>query len=422
MSKNKENYKKYFLNENYFDEIDSPDKSYWLGMLLSDGCVYKNKICLELELNDKNHVEKFRQSIGSNHIITEHFKESGYSKNGSWTARFSFSNKHMSDRLKEIGIIERKTYYAKPLNCIPKKFEKDFWRGMVDGDGHVKVHQRFRKETNTITNNFSTINLCGTKDICEGFKNFCLNYINSKSNVIKDSRKNCFRYTLSHRNSIIITTLLYGGADIYMERKYKEALIVMDKSRLMIPVEKSFGFNYPNLLNEWDYEYNKDIDPMKIASTNMKKYGWVCQKCGNKWVSPIRSRTDGSGCKCKNKKRWSDEEIYLLKKMYDKNDKNTLVNQFNRSIMSIRIKAKEIGLIKPKKNRKHIGVRINANNQYESRIWIKCTPINLGTYDNLHDAMKIRELADKMKDNRVINIDEYKNLRKKFKGSLLTNV
>ena len=78
------------------------------------------------------------------------------------------------------------------------------------------------------------------------------------------------------------------------------------------------GFNdlatkYPALLSEWDFEVNNKLDvyPDKIFPQSEKKVGWICSKCGNKWITRINHRTkDKSGCpKCGRKK--VEESRYL---------------------------------------------------------------------------------------------------------------
>lgn len=60
----------YPRNSNYFEEINSSEKAYWLGMMLSDGSVGKDN-SINLSLKDKEHIEKFKKAIGAiNHKIT----------------------------------------------------------------------------------------------------------------------------------------------------------------------------------------------------------------------------------------------------------------------------------------------------------------------------------------------------------------
>lgn len=66
--------KKYQVNENYFEKIDSEEKAYWLGFLYADGNVrmHKNKsgiLKLKLKQSDKKHIEKFSKCLNSNYPI-----------------------------------------------------------------------------------------------------------------------------------------------------------------------------------------------------------------------------------------------------------------------------------------------------------------------------------------------------------------
>lgn len=60
---------------------------------------------------------------------------------------------------------------------------------------------------------------------------------------------------------------------------------------------------YPELLNEWDYERNTELDPRKVLPKSGKHAWWVCSVCGNHWESEIRSRVKGHGCPQCGKRR-----------------------------------------------------------------------------------------------------------------------
>ncbi|MBE5969708.1 MAG: hypothetical protein E7242_05690 [Lachnospiraceae bacterium] len=57
----------------------------------------------------------------------------------------------------------------------------------------------------------------------------------------------------------------------------------------------------PKLLDEWDYEKNKDFSPKDVKAFSSKKVWWKCKKCGNEWKTSIYARSIGRGCpKCAN--------------------------------------------------------------------------------------------------------------------------
>lgn len=64
--------RKYTINENYFDNIDTNNKAYILGLFYSDGCNYtpQHRVKLELQQKDKNILDKINIEIQSNKPLT----------------------------------------------------------------------------------------------------------------------------------------------------------------------------------------------------------------------------------------------------------------------------------------------------------------------------------------------------------------
>ena len=59
-------HRKYEFDFNYFENIDTEEKAYWLGFLYADGCVTPNTVRVELQASDKKHIEKFREAVQAN--------------------------------------------------------------------------------------------------------------------------------------------------------------------------------------------------------------------------------------------------------------------------------------------------------------------------------------------------------------------
>ena len=61
------NESKLYFNMNYFDDIDTNEKAYWLGFIAADGCLKSNKV--RLVSKDEEVIVKFKNAIESEHKI-----------------------------------------------------------------------------------------------------------------------------------------------------------------------------------------------------------------------------------------------------------------------------------------------------------------------------------------------------------------
>lgn len=52
----------------------------------------------------------------------------------------------------------------------------------------------------------------------------------------------------------------------------------------------------PDLIEEWDWEKNKEILPQNYTCGSDERVNWICRVCGYHWPASIYSRTTGSGC------------------------------------------------------------------------------------------------------------------------------
>lgn len=71
--------------------------------------------------------------------------------------------------------------------------------------------------------------------------------------------------------------------------------------------------NNKELIQEWDYEKNKEVNINKITSGSHKKVWWKCNK-GHEWTAAISDRIKGNGCPyCGNKRILSGyNDIFTL--------------------------------------------------------------------------------------------------------------
>lgn len=123
-------------NHNIFENVNTPEKAYALGLIASDGSVspYGNRI--NLTMCDIDAINFFSNLIGYNNkisIMKGNLKhQDAYSVN--------FSSPKMFNDLVALNILPRKSFIdnLEPPN-INEEFQYAFWAGFIDGDGSVGI-------------------------------------------------------------------------------------------------------------------------------------------------------------------------------------------------------------------------------------------------------------------------------------------
>lgn len=209
--------RRYKINENYFDIIDTQNKAYILGFLYADGCNYpkKSTVSMSLEERDKDILERINDEIGNEHplefIDYSNKHDFGYTYKNQY--RMLIFSSHICQSLDLYGMSPRKSLTLS-FPDIREDLLPHFIRGYFDGDGSIAQGTKITNFILTIT---STNTFCNKlKDIIE-----------------KNVGINCHIYDASNHNGItkVFTTTgrqqvkalldwLYKDADMYLERKY----------------------------------------------------------------------------------------------------------------------------------------------------------------------------------------------------------
>lgn len=131
------------IDSNYFSQIDSPIKAYWLGFLFTDGCVdhYRKtgRIRLQLQEADIEILEKFKEDLQIDSKII-------YDKRDNSTCcSVEFVDEQIFNDLGQYGIIPNKTYQIDriPYEKIPKEYLKSYVLGLFDGDGGLSYSKDY---------------------------------------------------------------------------------------------------------------------------------------------------------------------------------------------------------------------------------------------------------------------------------------
>lgn len=192
------------VNEDTFYNLNN-DAMYWLGMIGSDGNVYKDKFNMCLHSKDAGHLEKLLSFMKSEHKV--YFRGN--------TATISISSKRIADSLARFNIIPNKSLMYKPTEYLANSAH--FWRGMIDGDGCININK----------NGGLSIGLCsGSIECIEMFEKWVKSHCSTTAKIHKYS---CYYFTVGGRFAKKIINELYGKPHNYsLDRKYELAKPYID--------------------------------------------------------------------------------------------------------------------------------------------------------------------------------------------------
>lgn len=237
--------RKYNLNENYFNEIDTKNKAYILGFIYADGNVSRNYLTITISPSDVEILEFIKNEISYNGPLRT-------TKHGYISLAIS-SNKIVND-LKKNGVIENKTYLSKSLPIIDEKYLWNFIMGYFDGDGSIY------KSSNK--NGDFTVNFSSNRDILLSLRNILLKYKISSSEI-RRRNGNDISCMMDIRGSINIDKIydyFYLNNEFYLTRK-KNKFEEFKKS-----IANSNRRKYkPELIENIIYLYNKGFKQYQIA-------------------------------------------------------------------------------------------------------------------------------------------------------------
>lgn len=128
--------KKHFYDEHIFDKIDTAEKAYWLGFILADGYLNESRNFLRIKLqeSDKDHLYKFIRFIGGDEGMV---KYEYHNVTGNKQYYAEVNGKYFTESLVKLNIRQGKSS-KEQITKIPKKFIRDYIRGIWDGDGHIR--------------------------------------------------------------------------------------------------------------------------------------------------------------------------------------------------------------------------------------------------------------------------------------------
>lgn len=204
--------RKYGLDEEYFDNIDSQNKAYILGFLSADGCnnMAKQTVSMALQEDDYSILESIRIEMKSErpleYIDYSNKHDFGYTYKNQY--RLLLFSAHMCESLNRLGVTPSKSLSFR-MPDINKNLYSHFIRGLFDGDGSINKTR-------------SLVTITGTKYICDKISEILKNE-GIESHISDASNNNGITKVLIVSKTYSVNKFLsyiYQDSNLKLKRKY----------------------------------------------------------------------------------------------------------------------------------------------------------------------------------------------------------
>ncbi|WAX16506.1 hypothetical protein LC76P1_00069 [Lysinibacillus phage LC76P1] len=212
---NKFNSRRYKVNHDFFDNIDTEEKAYILGFSYADGYVTKSGDAkyfgIAISTEDSEILDKINRAMDSNYEIKNYMtKENGKYKSTPYSRLLIRSDKIFDD-LSKHGVIPKKTnIITRPK--IRYDLIRHFIRGYMDGDGSIIMTKKLE----------FTFSLLGTDDLLLYISEYLL-----ENDLISSINKLGKR-----KDEQIVSYIRYGGniqAQKILDHLYQDSTIFLDR-------------------------------------------------------------------------------------------------------------------------------------------------------------------------------------------------
>lgn len=198
------------FNDNYFENIDSEDKAYFLGLLFADGNVYlkRHRVQITLVNEDAYILNKFAEYI--NYSGKLYLDRKLYSK-------LILPSKKMCNDLILLGCVPNKSLILTFPNKLPKELVHHFIRGYFDGDGHISKNK-------LLINPYYNINITSTENFLITLSSIFIenNIIVSKSyKRYKNKEVSAHTLYIKNKSAKQFVDYIYKNATMFLIRKNK---------------------------------------------------------------------------------------------------------------------------------------------------------------------------------------------------------
>ena len=138
---------RYWVKDDFFDNLNSELKFYLLGYFIADGCLRVEKkqhshgyrFSIKVSIDDEDVIKLFQKNISPNKSL-EYYNNIKDTRSRKKQVVIRWNSKHMFDTFNKYNIKPKKTYdnyFLLPKYIVQHHLFKHLIRGLIDGDGYV---------------------------------------------------------------------------------------------------------------------------------------------------------------------------------------------------------------------------------------------------------------------------------------------
>lgn len=211
----------------FFKQIDTEEKAYWLGFIAADGNIKNDKstCSIELQQSDKAHLEKFSNCFNNYYKVKELNREFP-------SVRISLYSRQCCLDLIQYGITPKKSLTLRvKTELIPENLQIHYIRGYFDGDGSIFCSHPNRE--NGYNYDEWGCNFVGTEYNLKFFQKF----FNLSNKIVK--KGNIYELDINGTlKAYEVLNQMYENATVYLDRKKEKFLQLQSSQRLSKLVSK----------------------------------------------------------------------------------------------------------------------------------------------------------------------------------------
>lgn len=176
----------------------------------------------------------------------------------------------------------------KPKEIMPYSNKKVWWRCS-------KGHSYKTSPNSRLGSKQAGCPICSNKKILDGYNDFATNnpILLKEWDYEKNKKINLYPDKISSFSNFKAYWKCNNGHSWYAQinsRVSRDLGCPYCKNRLIQKGYNDFESNYPNLIEEWDWDKNNRKPDEYTLNSNCKVY-WKCKKCGYEWKTSIYHRT-----------------------------------------------------------------------------------------------------------------------------------